>query len=236
MSGRRIFINISDKIREILDPQLCLDCGITLPSGSGFCRSCQADFQHVSNPCHLCGLSNVSSGTICPACLHRSPRWDHMLAPLVYAGSTRQLLQRLKYQQQNEVAAALADLLASSFSQRSVQALVPVPMHYSRLIERGFNHADEIAIQLARRLRIPVDRHLLLRRRATLPQSGLTPTQRYRNLQAAFSCTAQPAYRSVAIVDDIITSGSTMQVISQCLRRAGVDHIEVWSLARTLRD
>ncbi len=236
MSGRRIFINIGDKIRGIFDPQLCLDCGMTLPSGSGFCRSCQADFHYVSNPCRLCGLSNVSSGPVCPACLHRPPRWDHMLAPLVYTGSTRQLLQRLKYQQQSEVAAALAELLAGSFSQRPVQALLPVPMHYSRLIERGFNHADEIATQLARRLRIPVDRNLVQRRRATLPQSGLTPAQRQRNLQAAFTCTAQPAYRSVAIVDDIITSGSTMQVISQCLRRAGVDHIEVWSLARTLRD
>lgn len=236
MSGRRIYLNIRHRIRSILNPALCQICGISIPAHEYYCAHCWGGFAGVENACEQCGLPNQASGTVCPVCLHNPPPWQRMLAPLCYSGNTRSEIHRLKYLQRIDLAEALLTRLHSSFMTDNVQVLIPVPLHKSRLLERGFNQSQEIARVLSDYLNIPMDRQCLRRIRATQPQSGLSPSKRRNNIRSAFEYTPGHPYQAVAIVDDVITSGSTMNEICRLLRRKGVQHIEVWSLARTLKN
>jgi ComF family protein len=236
MSGRRIYLNIRHKIRRILNPSLCQICGKIIATGEFYCLSCRAGFVEVTNPCKLCGLPNQASGDICALCLHKPPPWQRMLAPLVYITDTRTQIHRLKYQQRIEVAETLLHQHHDAFIGSRAEVLIPVPLHKSRLLERGFNQSEEIAQILSSYLDIPMDRHCLRRIRATQPQSGLSPSKRRNNIKRAFEYAPKQPYQAVAIIDDVITSGSTMSEICRLLQRMGVQHIEVWSLARTLKN
>lgn len=122
------------------------------------------------------------------------------------------------------------------YQAEDVEVMIPVPLHSSRLLQRGFNQSLEIARRLSTHNQVPVDNQSLKRIRATESQSGLSLDKRRRNLVRAFRYDASRSYRSVAIVDDVITSGSTMAEITKLLHRAGVDTVQVWSLARALRE
>ncbi len=237
MSGRRIYLNIRHKIRRILNPALCQICGIPVSSDACYCSHCWAGFDRVHNACDLCGLPNHASGAICPVCLHSPPSWQRMCAPLVYSGHTRDEIHRLKYLYRLELAQTLLQQLHTEFNRESkIEVLIPVPLHRSRLLERGFNQSEEIARILSDYLNIPLDRQCLKRTRATKPQTGLSPSRRRENIKRAFEYSPNRPYQTLAIIDDVITSGSTMSEICRLLRRKGVKHIEVWSLARTLKN
>ncbi|MBT8434378.1 MAG: ComF family protein, partial [Gammaproteobacteria bacterium] len=115
------------------------------------------------------------------------------------------------------------------------EILIPVPLHCARLFERGYNQADEIAAVWSQTFGIPVDRHALTRLRATPSQSGLSAAQRANNVRQAFAYRPKRKYRHVALVDDIVTTGSTVTEITKTLHRAGVEYVEVWALARVYR-
>ncbi len=235
MSGRHFYLNIRDKLTQLLNPALCLGCGIPIKPSAYFCAYCVESLQRVSNPCSCCGQPNPTLAELCPACLYKPPAWQVMIAPLLYQGATRNMIHRFKFAEQPELAEALVHHLADCYRQRPVQALLPVPLHDSRLLERGFNQSLEIAAALSRRLDIPLQHHALQRIRATESQSGLSLNQRRKNLTRAFSYQARQNYAAVAVVDDVITSGSTMNEICKLLTRSGIEHIEVWSLARALK-
>lgn len=235
MSGRRIYLNIRNKIRGLLNPELCQVCGIPSIGQACYCPDCLQNFTLVHNPCQLCGEPNRASGDVCPACLKNPPRWQRMIAPCVYHHSIRQQIHLLKFNHRIELAAALVTVLQQHFKQRPVETVIPVPLHHSRLCERGFNQSLEIANALSRALDIPLDSRSLQRTRATQPQSGLSPRKRSQNIRRAFEFKGPRRYQSVAVIDDVITSGSTMDEICRILNRAGIEHVEVWSLARALK-
>jgi ComF family protein len=110
-----------------------------------------------------------------------------------------------------------------------------VPLHRKRLLERGYNQAAEIAQVLSAELDIPVDRRALTRQRDTPVQSGLSAGQRVDNVRQAFNYSPRRDYRHVAVVDDIVTTGSTVTEITGLLHREGVEFVEVWALARAYR-
>jgi ComF family protein len=237
MSGRRIYLNIRHKLRRILNPALCQICGVPVSPDHYYCQCCWAEFKPVNNACLRCGLPNHASGDICPVCLHSPPPWQRMLAPLVYSGYMRDEIHRFKYSYQLEIAQTLLERLHAGFkSEKQIEALIPVPLHKSRVLQRGFNQSEEIARILSAYLNIPVDRYCVKRIRETQPQTGLSPSKRRNNIRRAFEYTPDKPYQSLAIIDDVITSGSTMSEICRILRRKGVKHIEVWSLARTLKN
>ncbi len=235
MSGRHFYLNIRHKLAQVLNPGLCLGCGISIKSNRYFCRHCDASLLRVANPCVACGQPNPVTGELCPACLHSPPKWQTMVAPLVYQDATRKFVHQLKFTEQTQLAEALVHHLLPAYRSTRAQVLMPVPLHRSRLLERGFNQSLEIADALSRRLQIPVDRHSLQRVRATDAQSGLSLNQRQQNLARAFHYHQRGQdYHTVAIVDDVITSGSTMTEICKLLLRHGIESIEVWSLARAV--
>jgi ComF family protein len=113
--------------------------------------------------------------------------------------------------------------------------LLPVPLHGTRLSERGYNQAEVIALLWAREFGIRLERKALTRRRATDSQSGLSANQRAQNVRAAFDYRPAGAINHVAIVDDIVTTGSTVAEITRTLHRAGIEYVEVWALARVYK-
>lgn len=235
MSGRRIYLNIRHKITALLNPALCLSCGIPIEPAHFFCKHCFDNFEQVQNACSLCGLPNKSSGDICAPCLFNPPRWQQMIAPLAYKGQVRDLIHDFKFNEQIYLANAFVRHLACCYRNHPVDVLIPVPLHKSRYIERGFNQSEEIARLLCRQLNIALDTRSLQRIKATEFQYGLSIKKRQKNLLKAFIYNPARQYRSVALIDDIITSGSTMSEISKLMKRAGVEHVEVWSLARALK-
>ena len=218
-------------------PGLCLACGCELDDTSSSCPSCSSQLQRVPNPCQYCGQPNPLNGLVCPACLLNPPRWQKIIAPLQYRGLVREYLLQLKFSEALYLTKSLGVECIDSFRQSmpKPEVLLPVPLHRSRLLERGYNQACEIATLVSGELGIPVDRHALTRTRATPSQSGLSAAQRERNIHKAFAYAANRGYRHIALVDDIVTTGSTVTEITKLLHRSGVDYVEVWALARVYR-
>ena len=161
-----------------------------------------------------------------------------MRIPFHYQGSVRDYLIQLKFDEAPHYAHTLTRYGMPAFEDLTSrpEALVPVPLHRSRLLMRGYNQAEEIARMWSRALEIPIDRHALTRTRATLNQSGLSASRRVENVRGAFEYSPKRTYRHVAVVDDIVTTGSTVDEITRLLHRNGVEFVEIWALARTYRD
>ncbi len=235
MSGRRIYFNIRQKLSFIFNPALCLVCGIPVYASKFICPDCINRVEVVANPCNYCGLPNKTVSNICPVCLLHPPRWKTMIAPLIYTGWTRKIIQDLKFNEQLQNANALLTHIHPYYKKSQVDVLLPVPLHKSRLLERGYNQAEEMASILSIFLNTPVDRKSLKRIKATESQSGLSVNKRQKNILKAFRFEPAKQYKSVALIDDIITTGSTMNEICKVLKKSGVQQIQVWSLARALK-
>jgi ComF family protein len=237
MSGRLVRRQLAAFVNYLLAPGLCLACGCELDNAESLCDCCGERLRRVPDPCCYCGQPNPVTGEICPACLQNPPRWQRIIAPLQYFGPTREYLQQLKYFEAVHLAKTLCRQCLDPFRQHwpRPEVLLPVPLHPERLLERGYNQADEIARIWSRELAIPVDLKTLTRIRATPSQSGLSAGQREDNVRQAFAYRAKHEYRHVAIVDDIVTTGSTVTEITKTLHRGGVEFVEVWALARVYR-
>lgn len=234
MSGRHVTDKIVEFVNYLFAPGLCLACGCELDNAESLCECCGKQLRRVPNPCLHCGQPNPVSGRICPACLLNPPRWQRLTAPLQYRGLTRDYLQQLKYSEALHLSKTLCRQCFEPFrdSRPKPELLLPVPLHRQRLLERGYNQADEIATLWSREFGIPLERNALTRIRATASQSGLSAVQRAQNLRAAFNYRPTGDFRHVAIVDDIVTTGSTVGEITKLLHRAGIEYVEVWALAR----
>ncbi len=236
VNPRKLFFrHLRSALIASFNPALCLTCGIPVRTKAFICQHCLETLLTVSNPCTLCGLPNMSTGPVCPSCLYTPPCWHHMIAPLIFTGGSRHLIHDLKFQEQPHISHALISHFVNYYTHRSVDVLIPVPLHKTRLLERGFNQADEVAGVLSKMLKIKVDRKSLRRVKETQSQSGLSLDKRRKNILHAFEFSPRNQYRSVAIIDDVITTGSTMTEICRLLSRSGIKTIEVWSLARALK-
>ena len=237
MSAKYLQRGVARFINHLFAPGICLACGCEISDANSLCPDCSARLQRVPNPCQYCGQPNPVSGLVCPACLLNPPRWQKMIAPLQYRGLARRYLLQLKFSEAHYLAKTLSDQCLAPFQANSPrpQVLIPVPLHRTRLLERGYNQAREIAVTFSRAFGIPVDRNALTRLRATPGQSGFSAAQRASNVRHAFAYAPKHEYRHIALVDDIVTTGSTVSEITRTLHRAGVDYVEVWALARVYR-
>ncbi len=177
-----------------------------------------------------------SAGTVCGRCLRRPPPYADVFAPLRYAEPVDRLIAEFKFRGKLTHAALFGTLLieaAEASGRHPPELLLPVPLHRSRLRERGYNQALELARPLARHWGVGVDAFALSRVRATAAQMQLPAKQRLKNVRGAFALrdgVRLPA--SVAVVDDVMTTGATVSEIAKLLRRAGVKRVEVWAVAR----
>jgi ComF family protein len=198
------------------------------------CGPCNADLPRLPQPlCPRCALASPL-GETCGRCLARPPRFDATFAALAYAFPADALVHALKFRGELALAPMLAGLLLERIpALRDVDCVVPVPLSRPRLRERGYNHAVEIARPVAAALRAPLELDLCERRRDTAAQMELPWSERERNVRGAFGVTRSLAGASIAVVDDVMTTGATLDEIATTLKAAGAARVVNWVLART---
>ena len=180
------------------------------------------------------------AGPACGRCQHTPPPFQHCIAAVDYGFPWDRLVARFKFQQQAELAGLLAGVLHDAVQRATpapVDAVLPVPLSAPRLAERGYNQAWELARRLAARQGLPAQADWLLRLRDTPHQVGLRRQDRERNLRDALwvppAAATALAGRHLALVDDVMTTGTTASAASQALLAAGAASVQVWVLART---
>lgn len=229
-------MDICSTIRRIALPQHCLLCAGPAVD-QAICTACRTDLPwHGTPACPVCALS-TPGGSVCGACLKHAPAFDTTLAALDYRFPLDVVLQRYKYGGGLEIALAVGELLSSAAARAAKPELIlPMPLHDERLRERGFNQALEIARVVARRLHIPLDRRSCRRVRATRQQAGLSLEERRRNMRGAFACDTRLDGRHVVLLDDVMTSGASLNALAVAVRKAGAARIDCWVVARTPKD
>ena len=230
----RPLLQIGSRIRQALFAQDCLLC----QAASGdrlLCEACERELPSAASACPRCALSG-SNDMECGTCLANPPHYDRSCAAFVYAYPVDALIQELKYGGQ----LTLAGLFAHKLHQRigagnDCDLIVPLPLHPARLAARGFNQAAEIAKVLSRLRGTAMDAQLARRVRDTVPQTGLPWAERAANMRAAFACERDLAGCRVAVVDDVMTTGATLDEFARTLKRSGAARVENWIVARTPR-
>ena len=231
--------NCIKKIQFKLLPGCCLLCGKLSGTQQDLCPACRSKLPFNEHHCSTCAQplpSSIPAGSICGRCQTNPPTYDHCFAPFRYQNELTNLHHNFKFHHKLAAGRLMAELmceqLAAPLIQRP-QLLLPVPLHAKRLRERGFNQAQELARILSAQLSIPVDSHSLSRRCNTRAQSSLPKKERQKNIRNAFALTAKIGSPHVAIIDDVMTTGLTVNEISRSLRASGVSEIEIWVFART---
>jgi len=212
--------------RDALD--LCADCAAALPVATMRCDRCAGTpGSGMTVPAHADVIT-------CERCRREPPPYRRCHAAYRYAAPIDFLIQSLKYRKQLALGRVLGELLARSVVQAGLHAelLVPVPLYPARLAERGFNQAQEISRWAGRRLDIRCEPRAARRRTAGPAQARSTALERRNNLRDAFAADpSRVAARHVAIVDDVLTTGSTVAALATTLLAAGAARVDVWCLA-----
>lgn len=223
------------RLLAALLPNSCLLCG-TAAGSELLCPPCRADLPALpAHACPCCG-ERTTHGERCGACLVQPPHFIGVSALYRYAFPADRLIQALKYQHRLALAGWFGQSLAQACAKVDAQRIVPLPLHPVRLRERGFNQAMEIARALGNCLKIPVDRHILQRPRATSPQAGLPLKERRSNVRGAFECSGDLGGARILLVDDVLTSGATADECARVLRLHGAGEVHVAVVARALKD
>ncbi len=227
--------------QAFLQDEVNLVAGQDLP----FCQACFKDFTEIKSPiCSLCGRpfsDGIEQDRVCEDCIRKRPSYDITRAPYLYDGALMTAIHELKYAQRSHLADPLGSLLAS-FAQAWIGELkrfliMPVPLHPRRLRARGFNQSLLLARCVASKTGSDLDFLSLRRTRFTKPQTGLTSEERKRNVRKAFEVVKRELVkgRTILLVDDVATTGSTLNECAKALRRAGADRVLCLVLARTSR-
>jgi ComF family protein len=214
----------------------CAVCGIV--PGAPVCAGCADDFFPAGLPrCALCALRLAQTGDaiLCGRCLREPPRYDATFALADYAPPVDGMVIALKFRHRLELARVFGELLAERLGDRLPRdaLLAPVPLAFERHAERGFNQAREIARTVARRLALPLEADALVRLKHGAPQEALTRDARRRNVRGAFAARADVRGRTVVVVDDVMTSGATLDEVATVLKHAGAARVLNLVVART---
>lgn len=202
------------------------------------CPACYADLPwHKDEVCPICAIP-TRDAMVCGACLKSAPAFNATFAALSYQFPSDSLLQAYKYGEQLHLGSFFAQMLAEKVQRLSNKPdiVVAMPLHPHRLKERGFNQAAELARAVAKHLHLPLALNACHRIRETPPQAGLSLRDRAKNLRGAFTCTEEVAGKTVVLVDDIMTSGASLNELAGTFKKSGASEVICWVVARTLAD
>jgi ComF family protein len=230
----------------LLPPRCVLCRGRGQPPAFDLCAACEADLPRLERACPRCAQSrepHQGDGPDCHHCRGQDLPHARAFAPFVYAPPLDGIIHSLKYDGALANARVLGVLLgkAAVMEQRyaNVDLLVPVPLHPARLAERGFNQSFEIARFVARCVGRPCEPHGLARARATASQVGLARLERERNVHDAFAAASRSGRvrgKRVALIDDVVTTGSTVFEAARALLACDAAGVEIWSVGRALQN
>jgi ComF family protein len=220
-------------VQRLIAPSCLLCAGPA--AGQLLCAPCATDLPRLTAPhCDTCALP-VSAGNRCGACLTHAPAYDHVCAPFTYAFPVDALVQALKYRSMLAIASLFGTAIAARLDERP-DIIVPMPLADARLRERGFNQAQEIARHVAKITGITLLPRACRKVRDTAPQAALPWKERAKNVRKAFVCDVDFTGKHVAIVDDVMTTGATLNELARNLKRAGAARVTGLIVARTLPD
>ncbi|MCR5831170.1 MAG: ComF family protein [Lachnospiraceae bacterium] len=217
-------------------PPICPICNKIAPSKGRICPDCEKKLPYVEEPyCMKCGKPVNEDEEYCRDCARSEHVYDEGRAVFVYDEYMSKSMYRFKYNGKREYAVfygeKMYDRLERKIRSWNVEAIVPVPVHKKRLSKRGYNQAYLLAKELSKRLKIPVCDHLVIRKTATKVQKNLSAASRQNNLKKAFIVSENSVkYSSVLIVDDIYTTGATVDAVAGCLKGAGIGRVYFVSL------
>lgn len=229
----------TERLLQLLYPPTCILCGAPGRSDMDLCAGCFDELPWNQHHCEHCALPlpiALPEGILCGQCQRHPPIYALCRTAFRYEGPLPALISGLKFHQRLHLARVLGQCLATAIRDQIADfpsVLIPVPLHVRRLRERGYNQAAEIARQVGRDLDIPLDESSCLRIGASAPQAGLEKAERRRNVRGVFALRRPPAVDHVAIVDDVVTTGSTVSELTKVLLKAGVQRVDILAVART---
>jgi ComF family protein len=221
-----------DKVQQFLPSQPCLLCGAN-SADETWCQICDASLPYLNlNLCPICALPTLHA-EICGRCLQNPPHFIRTISTFAYTFPLNKLILSLKYGEKFQLAPIFAKRLAQRISVLP-DCIISMPLHPTRLKERGFNQSYQIAYAIGQQLNIPVLPSSCIRLRNTPSQSTMPWKERGKNVRKAFACSTQVAGKHIAIVDDVMTTGSTLNELAMVLKEAGAIEVSAWVVARTL--
>ena len=224
-------------IQHYLLPPTCILCGGAGIDSQDICLGCFNDLTRNMYCCYRCAESfetvNITP-QLCGHCINQSPAFDETYAPFIHQGIIRHLIATLKFNRQYKNARLLGSLLVNHLKKTAEppELIIPVPLHKLRYQERSFNQTIEIAKTVSRQLNIPIDTKSCIRYRNTPHQIDLPAKQRHKNIKNAFKIIKPIKAQHIAILDDVMTTGSTVNELARVLKKAGVARVDIWVCAR----
>lgn len=218
------------KIIKALYPEVCPNCGKVV-NRIGLCRDCKDSFRVVRDPvCATCGRPVDSESIyICDDCKNITHHFKRNVSVFEYRGSIKECIYRFKYGNMRCYSDFFTRVTLRRYGKLlkswKIDAIIPVPMYSKKQKKRGYNQAEEFARSLSRVTGIKVDTKLLIRRKDTVPMKTLSKQQRYENLKRAFVIENRKDYKRVLVVDDIFTTGSTLDACARVLKKNGVETV-----------
>jgi ComF family protein len=230
---RRAILNNCAQFGHAALPEYCALCNGSAAELS-LCDRCYAGLPWLpAQHCPQCAIP-TTSGNVCGACLSHPPRFDAITAAFVYDWPLAPLIHQYKYAGNLALAQVFAHALESKIA-GAVDLIIPMPLAPARLSERGFNQALEIARIVGCVRKIAVAPTACRRVRESVPQATLPWKERARNIRGAFVCDMNLRGARVAVIDDVLTTGATLNELARNLRKAGASEIQGWVVARTVK-
>lgn len=232
LDGR--FLNIRAGFKRILPAQPCVLCG-SLSRDGLWCAACDAVLPYLDAAhCPVCALP-TPSGEVCGHCLSQPPLFTRTTTVFAYAFPLDKLIQDMKYGEQLSLAHAFAKKLAQHIDNSDLpDYIIAMPLHPAKLRERGFNQSQLLAATVGRELKLKLLPNACQRVRDTPPQSALPWKARKKNMRNAFCCDMDLTGKRVALVDDVLTTGASLNALAEAVSRRGAIQISAWVVARTL--
>lgn len=226
--------------RELLFPSFCALCTNPAEMGMPLCPDCLSRMEFISARCGLCGepFSGEPAERLCKDCMTEKPHFEKARAWLKFQEPVTGIVHGFKYQRQFQfldwMARGLCRLFQKEFAGQKFDMLVPLPMHWQRLMQRGYNQALILARPISQKLKIPLRTGTLVRVRNNPPQVGLTRPARKQNIKKVFAVKnpKMVSGKNILLIDDVITTGATVDEAARVLRKAGAESVSVLALAR----
>lgn len=245
ISATRLLNQLQKTALDAVFPPGCINCAEPIDTAGNLCAQCWPDMTYISAPfCETCGFPfeyNAGNGLVCGACLKQPPAYSRARAVLKYDTASRDMVLGYKHADQTNRAPAFAGWMyrAGEKLLRDCDIICPVPLHRRRLIQRRFNQSALLACELSKLSGKPAIPDLIIRKRPTRSQGGLSAKARLRNVQGVFEI--NPARREllenmrIVLVDDVLTTGATVNSCSKTLLSDGAANVDVLTFSRVVR-